>query len=154
MKGSQRERSLLWKELKRRLLGGQIVYKPVYWVTVPQHTNCSISVSIPPYELYQYLLTVLCRGTLVSFLLVYSPSVCRCENLYRLTGASGVQGAFYKYLKSPVSKISRSDNMVPAYMMLVAFSLCLSLLGSTPIHTEQRKKVTSGEVNILVKQPC
>ncbi|XP_073334387.1 proline dehydrogenase 1, mitochondrial [Pagrus major] len=30
MKGSQRERSLLWKELKRRLLGGQIFYKPVY----------------------------------------------------------------------------------------------------------------------------
>uniref|UniRef100_A0AAQ5YCZ3 Proline dehydrogenase n=1 Tax=Amphiprion ocellaris TaxID=80972 RepID=A0AAQ5YCZ3_AMPOC len=30
MKGSQRERSLLWKELKRRLLGGQILYKPVY----------------------------------------------------------------------------------------------------------------------------
>ncbi|CAG5867452.1 unnamed protein product [Menidia menidia] len=30
MKGSQRERSLLWKELKRRLLGGQIIYKPVY----------------------------------------------------------------------------------------------------------------------------
>uniref|UniRef100_A0A3Q3WCC2 Proline dehydrogenase n=1 Tax=Mola mola TaxID=94237 RepID=A0A3Q3WCC2_MOLML len=30
MKGSQRERSLLWAELKRRLLAGQIVYKPVY----------------------------------------------------------------------------------------------------------------------------
>uniref|UniRef100_A0A669F9W8 Proline dehydrogenase n=1 Tax=Oreochromis niloticus TaxID=8128 RepID=A0A669F9W8_ORENI len=30
MKGSQRERSLLWKELKRRLLAGQIIYKPVY----------------------------------------------------------------------------------------------------------------------------
>uniref|UniRef100_A0A3P8WG35 Proline dehydrogenase n=1 Tax=Cynoglossus semilaevis TaxID=244447 RepID=A0A3P8WG35_CYNSE len=30
MKGSQRERSLLWKELKRRLLAGQILYKPVY----------------------------------------------------------------------------------------------------------------------------
>ncbi|XP_037122137.1 proline dehydrogenase 1, mitochondrial-like [Syngnathus acus] len=30
MKGSRRERSLLWKELKRRLLGGQIFYKPVY----------------------------------------------------------------------------------------------------------------------------
>lgn len=30
MKGSQRERSLLWKELKRRLLGGQIFYTPVY----------------------------------------------------------------------------------------------------------------------------
>ncbi|XP_061888127.1 proline dehydrogenase 1, mitochondrial [Entelurus aequoreus] len=30
MKGSQRERSLLWKELKRRLLGGQILYRPVY----------------------------------------------------------------------------------------------------------------------------
>uniref|UniRef100_A0A8D0A8X9 Proline dehydrogenase n=1 Tax=Sander lucioperca TaxID=283035 RepID=A0A8D0A8X9_SANLU len=30
MKGSQRERSLLWRELKRRLLGGQIFYKPVY----------------------------------------------------------------------------------------------------------------------------
>ncbi|XP_061656220.1 proline dehydrogenase 1, mitochondrial [Phyllopteryx taeniolatus] len=30
MKGSQRERSLLWKELKRRLLRGQILYKPVY----------------------------------------------------------------------------------------------------------------------------
>jgi len=30
MKGSQRERSLLWKELKRRLLSGQIVYNPVY----------------------------------------------------------------------------------------------------------------------------
>ncbi|XP_061554857.1 proline dehydrogenase 1, mitochondrial [Phycodurus eques] len=29
MKGSQRERSLLWKELKRRLLRGQILYKPV-----------------------------------------------------------------------------------------------------------------------------
>ncbi|XP_071378447.1 proline dehydrogenase 1, mitochondrial isoform X3 [Centroberyx affinis] len=28
MKGSQRERSLLWKELKRRLLSGQIVSKP------------------------------------------------------------------------------------------------------------------------------
>ncbi|XP_044029438.1 proline dehydrogenase 1, mitochondrial [Siniperca chuatsi] len=30
MKGSQRERNLLWKELKRRLLGGQIFYTPVY----------------------------------------------------------------------------------------------------------------------------
>ncbi|KAG7224019.1 hypothetical protein INR49_015276 [Caranx melampygus] len=30
MKGSQRERSLLWKELKRRVLGGQIFYRPVY----------------------------------------------------------------------------------------------------------------------------
>ncbi|XP_040013795.1 proline dehydrogenase 1, mitochondrial [Xiphias gladius] len=30
MKGSQRERSLLWKELKRRVLGGQIFYQPVY----------------------------------------------------------------------------------------------------------------------------
>lgn len=30
MKGSQRERSLLWTELKRRMLGGQIFYKPVY----------------------------------------------------------------------------------------------------------------------------
>uniref|UniRef100_A0A3Q4M9C7 Proline dehydrogenase n=1 Tax=Neolamprologus brichardi TaxID=32507 RepID=A0A3Q4M9C7_NEOBR len=30
MKGSQRERSLLWKELRRRLLAGQIIYKPVY----------------------------------------------------------------------------------------------------------------------------
>ncbi|XP_056146668.1 proline dehydrogenase 1, mitochondrial [Lampris incognitus] len=30
MKGSQRERSLLWKELKRRLLSGQVFYKPVY----------------------------------------------------------------------------------------------------------------------------
>lgn len=30
MKGSQRERSLLWKELKRRLLNGQIFYTPVY----------------------------------------------------------------------------------------------------------------------------
>ncbi|CAN9504258.1 unnamed protein product [Ophioblennius macclurei] len=30
MKGSQRERSLLWKELRRRLLGGQIVYRPAY----------------------------------------------------------------------------------------------------------------------------
>ncbi|XP_074545775.1 proline dehydrogenase 1, mitochondrial [Halichoeres trimaculatus] len=30
MKGSQRERSLLWKELKRRVLAGQIFYTPVY----------------------------------------------------------------------------------------------------------------------------
>ncbi|KAJ3605082.1 hypothetical protein NHX12_027132 [Muraenolepis orangiensis] len=30
MKGSQRERSLLWKELKRRLLGGQFMYRPLY----------------------------------------------------------------------------------------------------------------------------
>lgn len=30
MKGSQRERSLLWKELKRRVLAGQIFYSPVY----------------------------------------------------------------------------------------------------------------------------
>lgn len=30
MKGSQRERSLLWKELKRRVLSGQIIYKPAY----------------------------------------------------------------------------------------------------------------------------
>lgn len=30
MKGSQRERSLLWEELRRRILGGQIFYKPVY----------------------------------------------------------------------------------------------------------------------------
>uniref|UniRef100_A0A673G4E3 Proline dehydrogenase n=1 Tax=Sinocyclocheilus rhinocerous TaxID=307959 RepID=A0A673G4E3_9TELE len=28
MKGSQRERSLLWKELKRRLFSGQLLYKP------------------------------------------------------------------------------------------------------------------------------
>uniref|UniRef100_A0A671QQS0 Proline dehydrogenase n=1 Tax=Sinocyclocheilus anshuiensis TaxID=1608454 RepID=A0A671QQS0_9TELE len=30
MKGSQRERSLLWKELKRRLFSGQLLYKPAY----------------------------------------------------------------------------------------------------------------------------
>lgn len=30
MKGSQRERSLLWTELKRRMLSGQVFYKPVY----------------------------------------------------------------------------------------------------------------------------
>lgn len=30
MKRSQREQILLWTELKRRLLSGQIVYKPVY----------------------------------------------------------------------------------------------------------------------------
>uniref|UniRef100_A0A674P2P5 Proline dehydrogenase n=1 Tax=Takifugu rubripes TaxID=31033 RepID=A0A674P2P5_TAKRU len=30
MKGSQRERSLLWRELKRRLLSGQVVYRPSY----------------------------------------------------------------------------------------------------------------------------
>uniref|UniRef100_A0A8C6LG38 Proline dehydrogenase n=1 Tax=Nothobranchius furzeri TaxID=105023 RepID=A0A8C6LG38_NOTFU len=30
MKGSQRERSLLWKELRRRLVGGQVFYRPVY----------------------------------------------------------------------------------------------------------------------------
>lgn len=30
MKGSQRERSLLWKELKRRFLNGQIFYTPVF----------------------------------------------------------------------------------------------------------------------------
>ncbi|XP_036385280.1 proline dehydrogenase 1, mitochondrial [Megalops cyprinoides] len=30
MKGSQRERLLLWKELKRRLLNGEILYRPAY----------------------------------------------------------------------------------------------------------------------------
>ncbi|KAF7666289.1 hypothetical protein LDENG_00114100 [Lucifuga dentata] len=30
MKGSQRERSLLWKELRRRMLSGQVFYKPVF----------------------------------------------------------------------------------------------------------------------------
>ncbi|XP_076850491.1 proline dehydrogenase 1, mitochondrial [Brachyhypopomus gauderio] len=30
MKGSQRERSLLWKELKRRLYSGQLLYRPLY----------------------------------------------------------------------------------------------------------------------------
>lgn len=30
MKGSQRERSLLWTELRRRVLAGQMFYKPVY----------------------------------------------------------------------------------------------------------------------------
>lgn len=30
MKGSQRERSLLWRELKRRLLSGQVIYRPAY----------------------------------------------------------------------------------------------------------------------------
>ncbi|XP_056302252.1 proline dehydrogenase 1, mitochondrial isoform X2 [Danio aesculapii] len=30
MKGSQRERSLLWKEIKRRLFSGQLLYTPVY----------------------------------------------------------------------------------------------------------------------------
>ncbi|KAB5549099.1 hypothetical protein PHYPO_G00063400 [Pangasianodon hypophthalmus] len=30
MKGSQRERHLLWKEIKCRLLNGQLLYKPVY----------------------------------------------------------------------------------------------------------------------------
>ncbi|XP_051533198.1 proline dehydrogenase 1, mitochondrial-like isoform X3 [Myxocyprinus asiaticus] len=30
MKGSQRERSLLWKELKRRSFNGQLLYRPVY----------------------------------------------------------------------------------------------------------------------------
>ncbi|XP_050949415.1 proline dehydrogenase 1, mitochondrial [Labeo rohita] len=33
MKGSQRERSLLWKEIKRRLFSGQLLYKPVYQTT-------------------------------------------------------------------------------------------------------------------------
>jgi proline dehydrogenase len=28
MKGSQRERELLWKELKRRLASGQVFYRP------------------------------------------------------------------------------------------------------------------------------
>lgn len=40
MKGSQRERSLLWKELRRRFLAGQIFYKPIYWATKsPQHRD-------------------------------------------------------------------------------------------------------------------
>ncbi|XP_067278911.1 proline dehydrogenase 1, mitochondrial [Pseudorasbora parva] len=30
MKGSQRERSLLWKEIQRRLFNGQLLYRPVY----------------------------------------------------------------------------------------------------------------------------
>lgn len=30
MKGSQRERSLLWNELKRRFLNGQVFYRPAY----------------------------------------------------------------------------------------------------------------------------
>ncbi|XP_062867455.1 proline dehydrogenase 1, mitochondrial [Trichomycterus rosablanca] len=30
MKGSQRERTLLWKEMKHRLFNGQLLYKPVY----------------------------------------------------------------------------------------------------------------------------
>lgn len=40
MKGSQRERSLLWRELKRRLLSGQIIYRPVYWVQTSPHAKC------------------------------------------------------------------------------------------------------------------
>lgn len=31
MKGAQKERELLWKELKRRLASGELLYKPVYW---------------------------------------------------------------------------------------------------------------------------
>ncbi|KAF7644163.1 hypothetical protein LDENG_00226610, partial [Lucifuga dentata] len=30
MKGAQRERQLLWKELKRRLAAGELLYRPVY----------------------------------------------------------------------------------------------------------------------------
>lgn len=32
MKGSQKERELLWKELKRRLLTGELFYRPMYWI--------------------------------------------------------------------------------------------------------------------------
>lgn len=64
MKGSQRERSLLWKELQRRMLAGQIFYTPVYWVTRPPPANCSVS--IPSCWLHHYLL--LSRGRLMSFL--------------------------------------------------------------------------------------
>lgn len=31
MKGAQKERELLWQELKRRLASGEILYRPVYW---------------------------------------------------------------------------------------------------------------------------
>lgn len=31
MKGVQKERELLWKELKRRLVSGELLYRPVYW---------------------------------------------------------------------------------------------------------------------------
>ncbi|XP_056101127.1 proline dehydrogenase 1, mitochondrial-like [Rhinichthys klamathensis goyatoka] len=30
MKGSKRERSLLWKEIQRRLFNGQLLYRPAY----------------------------------------------------------------------------------------------------------------------------
>lgn len=30
MKGAQKERELLWKELKRRLVSGELLYRPVY----------------------------------------------------------------------------------------------------------------------------
>jgi len=68
MKGSQRERSLLWTELRRRLLGGQIFYKPVYWVTGPQRIDCDISVTIPLYIIYHCLLAALFIVGLRSFL--------------------------------------------------------------------------------------
>ena len=64
MKGSQRERSLLWKELKRRLLSGQIVYKPVYWVTGPYTMHPTAVWTFHR----RYLLAALCRGRLMSFL--------------------------------------------------------------------------------------
>lgn len=31
MKGAQKERELLWKELKRRLASGELLYRPAYW---------------------------------------------------------------------------------------------------------------------------
>lgn len=31
MKGAQKERELLWQELKRRLASGELLYRPVYW---------------------------------------------------------------------------------------------------------------------------
>lgn len=31
MKGTQKERELLWQELKRRLTSGELLYRPAYW---------------------------------------------------------------------------------------------------------------------------
>lgn len=31
MKGAQKERVLLWEELKRRLASGELLYRPAYW---------------------------------------------------------------------------------------------------------------------------
>lgn len=52
MKGAQKERELLWKELKRRLASGELLHRPLYWGRrrggSELHSSCLIRFSEVP----------------------------------------------------------------------------------------------------------